>query len=328
MVGPGLKLRYIFAVLTVGALLTTTVAMVTHYSESAERDELRAVAAQLDSISVLDPRIAATHERLQALVDKAYDERTVNIAVAGTLLTLMAGLIVMLLMVRIDRALISLMKNARSIGRGSYAEPVAVSGVAEVAALERSIEQMRQALTTTTISRDFLDDVLNGIKDAVLVMTTDGRMRTANAAAARLFGLPEQDLIGVAFKDLIAPEHLAASTWRLRSAPGGRARQAGGVPMLIVRLGKPKPAATARPAICPALSRHARQSGRRHPLPGAQRRSRKMPTPSVRRASCRPGVGAQRRAEHPAAHRHRRTFKEIDDVRRRTRSRCSSGVDG
>lgn len=160
MVGPGLKLRYIFAVLTVGALLTTTVAMVTHYSESAERDELRAVAAQLDSISALDPRLAATHERLQALVDKAYDERTVNIAVAGTLLTLMAGLIVMLLMVRIDRALISLMKNARSIGRGSYAEPVAVSGVAEVAALERSIEQMRQALTTTTISRDFLDDVL------------------------------------------------------------------------------------------------------------------------------------------------------------------------
>ncbi len=221
MVGPGLKLRYIFAVLTVGALLTTTVAMVTHYSESAERDELRAVAAQLDSISALDPRLAATHERLQALVDKAYDERTVNIAVAGTLLTLMAGLIVMLLMVRIDRALISLMKNARSIGRGSYAEPVAVSGVAEVAALERSIEQMRQALTTTTISRDFLDDVLNGIKDAVLVMTADGRMRTANAAAASLFGMPEQDLIGVAFKDLIAPEHLAAfNLERLQSAPG------------------------------------------------------------------------------------------------------------
>jgi len=221
MVGPGLKLRYIFAVLTVGALLTTTVAIVTHHSESAERDELRAVAAQLDSISALDPRVAATHERLQALVDSAYDERTVNIAVAGTLLTLMAGLIVLLLMVRIDRALISLMNNARSIGRGSYAEPVAVSGVAEVAALEHSIEQMRQALTTTTISRDFLDDVLNGIKDAVLVMTTDGRMRTANAAAARLFGMPEQDLIGVAFKDLIAPEHAAAfNLERLQSAPG------------------------------------------------------------------------------------------------------------
>ena len=144
-----------------------------------------------------------------------------NIAIAGSLLTLMAGLVVLLIMVRIDRALVALMDNAQSIGRGRYAEPIAVSGVAETAALESSLEQMRQALTTTTISRDFLDDVLNGIKDAVLVMTTDGRMRTANAAAARLFGMPEQELIGVAFKDLIAPDHLAAfNLERLQSAPG------------------------------------------------------------------------------------------------------------
>jgi diguanylate cyclase (GGDEF)-like protein/PAS domain S-box-containing protein len=221
MVGPGLKLRYIFAVLTVGALLTTVVAMVTRYSEAAERDALRAIAAQLDSISALDPRLAAAQEQLQVVVDNAYDERTVNIAVAGTLLTLIAGLIVLLLMGRIDRALISLMSNARSIGRGSYAEPVAVSGVAEVAALERSIEQMRQALTTTTISRDYLDDVLNGISDAVLVMTTDGKVRTANAAAAGLFGVSEQELIGVALTDMIAPEHLQAfDLERLKAEPG------------------------------------------------------------------------------------------------------------
>ena len=221
MVGPGLKLRYVFAVLTVGALLTTGVAMVTHYTETAERDELRAVAVQLDSIPATDPRLAAAHDQLQEVVDEAYDERTVNIAVAGTLLTLMAGLIVLLLMVRIDRALVSLMNNARSIGRGSYAEPVAVSGVAEVAALERAIEQMRQTLTTTTISRDYLGDVLNGISDAVLVMTTDGKVRTANAAAAGLFGVPEQELIGVAFTDLIAPEHLQAfNLERLKAEPG------------------------------------------------------------------------------------------------------------
>jgi diguanylate cyclase (GGDEF)-like protein/PAS domain S-box-containing protein len=221
MVGPGLKLRYVFAVLTVGALLTTGVAVVTHYDETAEREALRAVDAQLDMISTLDPRIAAAHQQLQGIVEEAYDERTVNIAIAGTLLTLMASLVVLLLMIRIDRALVALMDNAQSIGRGRYAEPVAVSGVAEVAALENSLEQMRQALTSTTISRDFLDDVLNGIKDAVLVMTTDGRMRTANAAAADLFGVPGQELIGVAFRDLIAPDHLAAfNLERLQNTPG------------------------------------------------------------------------------------------------------------
>ena len=221
MVGLGLKLRYVAAVLTVGALLTAAVAVVTHYSETAEQEQLRAVDAQLDAISALDPRLGAAQERLHLVVEGVYDGQTVNIVIAGTLLTLMAGLVVLLIMVRIDRALVALMDNAQSIGRGRYAEPIAVSGVAETAALESSLEQMRQALTTTTISRDFLDDVLNGIKDAVLVMTTDGRMRTANAAAARLFGMPEQELTGVAFKDLIAPEHLAAfNLERLQSAPG------------------------------------------------------------------------------------------------------------
>ena len=221
MVGPRLKLLYVVAVLTVGALLTTGVAVVTHTSETAEREELRAIDQRLAAAAALDPSLAAAHERLQRTVETSYDERTVNIVVAGTLLTLMAGLVVLLLMMRIDRALVSLMNNARSIGRGSYAEPVSVSGVAEVAALERSIEQMRQALTTTTISRDYLDDVLNGISDAVLVMTPDGRVRTANAAAAGLFGVTDQELIGVELADLIAPEHLPAfNLERLKAEPG------------------------------------------------------------------------------------------------------------
>ncbi len=221
MVGPRLKLLYVVAVLTVGALLTTGVAVVTHTSETAERQELHAIDQRLESVTALNPDLAAAHQQLQRVVAKSYDERTVNIVVAGTLLTLMAGLVVLLILMRIDRALVSLMNNARSIGRGSYSEPVSVSGVAEVAALEHSIEQMRQALTTTTISRDYLGDVLNGISDAVLVMTPDGRVRTANAAAAGLFGVNDQDLIGVALADLIAPEHLPAfNLERLKAEPG------------------------------------------------------------------------------------------------------------
>ncbi len=237
MVGPRLKLLYVVAVLAVGALLTTGVAVVTHTAETAEREELHAIDQQLEEMVALDPRAATAHEQLQRVVESAYDQRTVNIVVAGTLLTLMAGLVVLLLMMRIDRALVSLMDNARSIGRGSYAEPVSVSGVAEVAALERSIEQMRQALTTTTISRDYLDDVLNGISDAVLVMTPDGRVRTANAAAAGLFGVTDQELIGVAFADLIAPEHLATfDLKRLQAEPGEtviRARRGQTIPVSV-----------------------------------------------------------------------------------------------
>jgi diguanylate cyclase (GGDEF)-like protein/PAS domain S-box-containing protein len=221
MVRPGLKLRYILAVLLVGAVLTAAVATTVHLSEQAERQELSAIERTFAALAPLDPGVGAAHAQLRQFIARGYDERVVVIATAGTLLTLAAGLVIFLLMLRIDRALIALMDNARSIGRGRYAEPVTVSGVAEVAALERSLEQMRQALTTTAISRDYLDDVLNGIRDAVLVTTPGGTVQTANAAAGELFGLPEQDLAGVTLRDLIAPEHLAAfNLAALKDEPG------------------------------------------------------------------------------------------------------------
>src|SRR5690606_41261533 len=56
---------------------------------------------------------------------------------------------------------------------GDHAEPVAPSGVPEIAALESALERMRRALTGTTISRDYLDAVLNSMNDAVLVTAPD-----------------------------------------------------------------------------------------------------------------------------------------------------------
>ncbi len=80
---------------------------------------------------------------------------------------------------------------------------------------------MRQALATTAISRDYLDDVLNGMSDAVLVMAPDGRVQTANAAAAGMFGFAAKELPGREFADLIAPEHRAAfDLERMKTEPG------------------------------------------------------------------------------------------------------------
>jgi diguanylate cyclase (GGDEF)-like protein/PAS domain S-box-containing protein len=183
MIGPGLKLRYVLAVTGVGLLLTLGVAVVAS--------------------------------------DKLRDPQLVVIVIAGLLASLLAGGVTALILTRIDRALIALMGNARRIGDGGYAEPVPVSGVAEVAALETSLEQMRRALADTAVSRDYLDDVLNAIADAVLVTSPDGRIRSVNDAAATLFGLPAAQLQGLAFSDLIAPDHRSAfDLARLAAEPG------------------------------------------------------------------------------------------------------------
>jgi diguanylate cyclase (GGDEF)-like protein/PAS domain S-box-containing protein len=221
MVGPGLKLRYVLTVLVVGALLTAAVAMTSYYAKRADEARLAAVETQLESVGGLDARVDAARGQLQAAIATSFDHRVLSIAIAGGLLTILAALIISLLITRIDRALTTLMDNAQSIGSGSHAGPVAVSGVPEVAALERSLEQMRQALASTTFSRDYLDDVLNGMSDAVLVMAPDGRLQTANAAAAEMLGFSTQELPGREFADLVAAEHRAAfDLERLRAEPG------------------------------------------------------------------------------------------------------------
>src|SRR5512135_1758609 len=121
MIGPGLKLRYVLAVTGVGVLLTIAVALVA--------------------------------------VDSLRQAQVALLVAAGIVVSLLAGGITALILTRIDRALIALMGNARRIGDGRYAEPVPVSGVAEVAALEKSLEEMRRALADTAVSRDYLADV-------------------------------------------------------------------------------------------------------------------------------------------------------------------------
>jgi len=171
--GIRLKTRYVLTVLLVGLLLTGAVAVT-----------------------------LALSERLPA--------RPLLIVGVGIALSLLAAWLTAALINRIDRAMTSLMTSADRIGRGEHAEPVPPSGVPEISALEAALERMRQTLAGTTISRDYLDTVLNSMSDAVLVTGPDGRIRTVNSAATELLGRTAGELIGVEFESLIAEPHAPA----------------------------------------------------------------------------------------------------------------------
>jgi diguanylate cyclase (GGDEF)-like protein/PAS domain S-box-containing protein len=173
MHGARLRLRYVFTVVAVGLAVTAAVSAVVQMTD--------------------------VHPRGLPLV----------IAI-GVTLTALGGWITSRLVSRIDRAMAALMRSAERIGGGSYSEPVQPSGVPEISALEDSLEQMRQALTGTTISRDYLDTLLNSMSDSVLVTAPDGRVRTANRAAATLLGYGPDELVGLDLMSLVAVEHRAA----------------------------------------------------------------------------------------------------------------------
>ena len=207
-----LRHRYLFVLGLFGALLTLAVAVLTLVGGTYEQRVIVDLLAGLargsgpETVAALDQAQALLLERIHG----AHVGRLWVVVLMGPALTVLVAWLVSSRIRRIDAAVDVLVESAERIGHGSYSEPVRRSGVDEVAPLESSLERMRQALTLTTISRDYLNLLLNSMSDAVLAMSPDGRVRTANLAAAQLLGLELGQLEGVSFESLLADAHRAA----------------------------------------------------------------------------------------------------------------------
>jgi diguanylate cyclase (GGDEF)-like protein/PAS domain S-box-containing protein len=204
-----LRTRYILTVLAVGLLLTGALAIVSIVGEERAREHVMATLASAEGALSSDPAAAMSEirERTLGLLPELYRSRLQFILGVGIGLSLLAAWLTSLLIARIDRAMTGLEASADRIGRGITSEPVQSSGVPEIRGLETALERMRQALAGTTISRDYLETVLNSLSDAVLVVAPDGRVRTVNSSAAKLLGTDRDSLSGVAFVSLIDEPH-------------------------------------------------------------------------------------------------------------------------
>lgn len=68
-----------------------------------------------------------------------------------------------------------------------------------VQAFNRTVEE----LSRTTVSKTYLDSIIESMVDALVVTTPDGMIRTANPAAAALFGAAREQIVGKAVADFI-----------------------------------------------------------------------------------------------------------------------------
>ncbi|HEU4532323.1 MAG TPA: EAL domain-containing protein [Steroidobacteraceae bacterium] len=118
---------------------------------------------------------------------------------------IIAGLIAAWLIAsRIERPITALIKSADRMGQGDYTRPLAIARKDEIGDLQQALERMRVKLRQTTITKNYLNIVLNSMNDAVLVTSPDGTIKGANEAARRLLGYAEEELIGKSILFVIA----------------------------------------------------------------------------------------------------------------------------
>ena len=108
---------------------------------------------------------------------------------------------------QLSRPIAALVKSVDRIGDGDYTRPLAVVRRDELGDLQFAFERMRQNLNETTITKNYLNTVLNSLSDAVLVTSPDGLVKSCNEAAQLLLGFSEEQLIGKPLLSFIDEEH-------------------------------------------------------------------------------------------------------------------------
>ncbi|MCC5861527.1 MAG: EAL domain-containing protein [Gammaproteobacteria bacterium] len=87
----------------------------------------------------------------------------------------------------------------------------------------QQVDVIRRKLAETTITRNYLDQILSGMHEALLVVDRDGHILRVNPAACHLAKRNEQSLLGATLSELFKPAEAAAL---LANGHDSRAREA------------------------------------------------------------------------------------------------------
>ena len=95
---------------------------------------------------------------------------------------------------------------AARLAKGDLSTQVKVKTTGEVQMLVDSFNQMAHDLKKTTVSKDYVDNIIRNMIDTLIVASPDGIIRTVNHAACVLLGYREEELIGQPIKKIFADD--------------------------------------------------------------------------------------------------------------------------
>ena len=127
-------------------------------------------------------------------------------AAAGTLAALlMSGGVVWLVVQNQTKRIRQLKVQAEKLRDADFGEPVQVSRHDELGDLASVFNDMRNRLRKTTLSRDYVDSILSGMNEAIIVTGHDGKITRINKATTHLLGYEEDELTNMSIDFIVNP---------------------------------------------------------------------------------------------------------------------------
>ena len=142
----------------------------------------------------------------------------------GTLAVLvLCGLVVSVFVRGQTRRIRQLKAQAERFRDADFGEPLPETRGDELGALAAVFNEMRDRLRKTTHSRDYVDSILSGMNEAVIVTDDNGQIRRINKATTHLLGYEDDELHGTSIDFVV---NSAKSASLADEAPSGLPREA------------------------------------------------------------------------------------------------------
>ncbi len=122
-----------------------------------------------------------------------------------TLIVIALGILISMLITQwVTRPLKTLVSATNRIASGQFDTQLAIRADDEIGVLAHSFNRMVAELQKTTVSKDYINDILDSMNDALLVLEQDGTIRTFNPILPTLTGYSDKELIGQPLAMLLA----------------------------------------------------------------------------------------------------------------------------
>lgn len=97
---------------------------------------------------------------------------------------------------------------AKNIGSGNLDERIEVKSRDELGNLAEEFNRMAENLSKTTVSRNFMDDIIESMADSLVVTDNSGTIQRVNSSTLKMLGYDEEELKGEPLSSLFSDSDL------------------------------------------------------------------------------------------------------------------------
>jgi diguanylate cyclase (GGDEF)-like protein/PAS domain S-box-containing protein len=233
-------------------------------------DQFTATARKLEDILTESIQPAARAELAGAVAQASGIAHQANVLITrGMLLALALGALAAMATVRAVRApLARLVVSMRRLAEGDFSHRLDCTSRDELSQLVVAFNEMVEKLQVTTVSRGYLQSIVDSMGEVLIVVSRSGCVQTANPAAERLLGYAKGELSGQSLNVIVtagsAAAEACAAKLPIRFTDELIHRQGFTIPVAIVAAPLPMQADAAGAVVCVAQDLRERLEAGQH----------------------------------------------------------------